>query len=209
LALIQQSLWKTPQRQKDSEALPENAAALLENSPPPLVGEWTTNHASWFAVYTNSRHEKCVSKQFWERNIENFLPLYLRTHCWSKRSNVQLELPLFPNYVFIRIHPRQRIAVLGVPGVLGIVGGRIPSTLPDAEIEALRAGLMVHRFEPHACPAAGERVRIKAGAMAGMEGILLRQKNKLRLVLTISLIQRSVIAEVDTQDVEPVFRSKF
>ena len=184
----------------------QEIAAVPLNKIQPLIGsEWTTEGTSWFAVYTCSRHEKRVAKHFGERNIENFLPLYSRQHHWRKRSPVQLELPLFPNYVFVHIRPRQRIPILGVPGVLGIVGGRIPSALPDAEIEGLRVGLTFRRFEPHPYLVEGERVRIKAGAMAGMEGILLRRKNELRVVLTLALIQRSVVAEMDAQDVEPVF----
>ncbi len=184
--------------------MPQIAAVTLNHYQPPVVGEWTAKDASWFAVYTSSRHEKCVAKHFDERRIENFLALYQREHHWRKRSSVQLELPLFPNYVFVHIRPQQRIPVLGVPGVLGIVGGRMPSALPDGEIEALRAGLALSSFQPHPYLAAGERVRIKGGAMAGMEGILLRRKNELRVVLTIELIQRSVAVEMDAQDVAPV-----
>jgi transcription antitermination factor NusG len=184
--------------------LPQIVGAPWEGFPPPEVHEWTTNDASWFAVYTTSRHEKCVAKHFSEREIENFLPLYQREHHWKKRSCVRLELPLFPNYVFVHIAPPQRVPVLGVPGVLGIVGGLVPAALPDAEIEALRAGLAPGRFEPHPYLVEGERVRIAAGAMAGMEGFLVRRKNDLRVVLTVDLIRRSVAVEMDAENVEPV-----
>jgi len=114
-------------------------------------------------------------------------------------------LPLFPNYVFVRMAPQQRLAVLGVPGVLAIVGrGHLPSALPDDEIESLRTGLDQSKCEPHPYLVAGERVRIRAGSMEGMEGILIRRKNELRVVLTLDLIQRSVAVEVDAGDVEPV-----
>jgi transcription antitermination factor NusG len=86
--------------------------------------------------------------------------------------------------------------------------GHIASALPDAEIESLRTGLQLRKFEPHPYLVAGERVRIKAGAMEGMEGILLRKKNELRVVLTLDLIERSVAVEVDAQDVEPVSRRR-
>src|ERR1019366_3572184 len=86
--------------------------------------------------------------------------------------------------------------------------GHIASALPDAEIESLRTGLQLRKFEPHPYLVAGERVRIKAGAKEGMEGILLRKKNGLRVVLTLDLIERSVAVEVDAQDVEPVSRHR-
>lgn len=181
------------------------AATLAENWRPPRLCLAEKAGVSWLAVYTSSRHEKRVAKQLSLREIENFLPLIEKQHHWSKRSTVSLELPLFPNYLFVRIAPPQRIAVLNVPGVLGIVGrGPIPSSLPDAEIDRLRQGIKLGKLEPHPYPATGERVRIKAGPMAGMEGVLLRKKNELRLVLTLDLIQRSVAVEIDAHDVEPV-----
>lgn len=164
-----------------------------------------TGSAKWFAVYTNSRHEKCVAKHFAERAIECYLPLYQKVHHWTKCRSVQLELPLFPNYVFVHTVPQQRCSVLAVPGVLGIVGpGHHPSSLPDDEIQSLRIGLERRRFEPYPYLMAGERVRIRAGSMEGMEGILLRKKNELRVVLSLDLIQRSVAVEVDAEDIEPV-----
>lgn len=156
-------------------------------------------------MYTNSRHEKSVARHLLERQIENFLPLYQKLHHWAKRSSVRLELPLFPNYVFVHIGWQQRSSVLAVPGAVGLVGrGQVAAALPDGEIESLRNGLQSHKFEPHPYLIAGERVRIQAGPMEGLEGILLRMKNELRVVLTLDLIQRSVAVEVDALDVEPI-----
>jgi transcription antitermination factor NusG len=172
---------------------------------PPLLIHVPEIDARWFAVYTNSRHEKCVAKHFGQRQIESFLPLYPKVHYWTKRNRVSLDLPLFPNYVFVHITLQQRASVLAVPGVVGMVGrGHIPAPLPDAEIESLRTALKLGKIEPHPYLVAGVRVRIKAGAMEGIEGILLRKKNEVRVVLTLDLIQRSVVVEVDADDVEPV-----
>jgi transcription antitermination factor NusG len=179
--------------------------ALSENPAPAILPNLAKNDARWFAIYTNSRREKSVAKHFAERQIESFLPLYRKVHHWTKRSRVILELPLFPNYVFVHITPQQRVSLLAVPGVLGIVGrGHISSALSDTEIESLRTGLKLDKFEPYPYLVAGERVRIRAGSMEGMEGILVRKKNELRVVLTLDLIQRSVAVEVDAEDVEPV-----
>ena len=91
-----------------------------------------------------------------------------------------------------------------VPGVLSIVGhGYEPMPLADFEVEALRSGLHLRKFEPHPYLAVGERVRIKGGPLEGMDGILLRKKNNLRVVITIALIKQSVAVEVDAGDVEP------
>jgi len=106
--------------------------------------------ANWFAAYTNSHHEKRVASHFAERQIESFLPLYTTLHRWKNRCEMNLELPLFPNYVFVRIDPRERVRVLEVPGVMSLVGfGRALAPLPDFEIEALRSGLGKRKIEPH------------------------------------------------------------
>jgi len=160
--------------------------------------------ANWFAAYTYSHHEKCVASHLVERQIESFLPLYTTRHRWKNRCEMNLELPLFPNYVFVRIDRQERMRVLEVPGVVSLVGfGRVLAPLPDFEIEALRSGLGQRRVEPHPYLVIGERVRIKCGPMAGMEGILVRKKNNFRVVLALDVIMQSVAVEVDADDLEP------
>ena len=159
----------------------------------------------WFALYTTPRHEKHVSEILAQRRIETFLPLYRTTRQWKKSRPVVLELPLFPTYVFIRIAREARVTVLGMPGVLSIVGSaREPWSVPDPDIEAIRLGLQMRKIEPHPYLTVGERVRIKAGVMTGVEGILVRKKNDLRVVLSLDAIMRSVALEVDADDIEPV-----
>jgi transcription antitermination factor NusG len=162
---------------------------------------------NWFAAYTNSHHEKSVASRLAERHIESFLPLYAARHRWKNRCEMNLDLPLFPNYVFVHIHPRERIRILEVPGVLSLVGfGRTLAPLPDFEIEALRCGLGRHRIEPHPYLVIGERVRIKAGTMIGLEGVLVRKKNNFRVVLALDAIMRCIAVEIDAEDVEPAAR---
>jgi transcription antitermination factor NusG len=160
--------------------------------------------ANWFAAYTLSRHEKRVASLLAGRQIESFLPLYAALHRWQNRCERKIELPLFPNYVFVRIAFRERVRVLQVPGVLALVGsGSMHAALPDFEIEVLRSGIGQRRIEPHPYLVVGERVRIKAGAMCGLEGVLVRKKNNLRVVLALEVIMRSVAVEVDAVDLEP------
>jgi len=159
----------------------------------------------WFAVYTAPRHEKRLGEHFDVRQIEYFLPLYRTLRRWKDGSRVTLELPLFPNYIFVRICRSQRLRVLEVPGVLSIAGrGREPAALPDGEIEALRQGMVLSKIEPHPYLVVGERVRIKAGPLMGMEGVLIRKKNSFRVVLTVSMIMQSLAVELDIDDLEPV-----
>ncbi len=161
--------------------------------------------ARWFAAYTNSHHEKRVVEHFTERRVETFLPLYSALRRWKNRCTMNLELPLFPNYVFVRIDPRERVRVLEVPGVVSLVGfGQKPAPLPDFEIEALRSGLGLRKVEPYPYLVIGERVRIKAGAMMGMEGVLVLKKSNFRVVLALDVIMQCVAVEVDAEDLEAV-----
>jgi transcription antitermination factor NusG len=176
------------------------------------VAEWSGRldvkqdfSVNWFAAYTNSHHEKRVASQLLERQMESFLPLYSTRRRWKNRCEMNLELPLFPNYVFVRIDIRERVRVLAVPGVISLVGvGRIAAPLLDSEIEAIRSGLGQRRIEPHPYLVIGERVRIKDGPMTGMEGILTRKKNNYRVVLALDVIMQCVAVEVDADDLEPV-----
>jgi transcription antitermination factor NusG len=160
----------------------------------------------WFAAYTMPRHEKRVGEYLCQRAVEHFLPLYHVQRNWRDGSRVTVDLPVFPGYVFVRILRRERVRVLEVPGVLKMVegtGGK-PAALPEAEIEALRAGLHLRRAEPHPLLTVGQRARIRSGALAGMEGVVLRKKNSLRVVLTMDMIMQSVAVEVDGSELEIV-----
>jgi Transcription antiterminator len=179
-----------------SLAATQNFASNFE-SPDPL--------SRWFAVYTLPRHEKRITGHFNVRSIESFLPLYRTVRKWKDGSKANLELPLFPGYVFVRIAKRERVRVLEVPGVLSIAGcGREPTSLPDIEIDALRRGVALGKIEPHAYFVVGEKVRITSGPMVGLEGVLVRLKNSFRVIVTLSMIMQSVSVELDIGDVEPV-----
>jgi len=161
--------------------------------------------ARWYAAYTWARHEKNVARQFQERAIEHYLPTYKTVHRW-KTGKVRLELPLFPSYIFVRIPLQERVRPLQVPGVVRLVGfnGR-PAPLPDTEIQALvNLSSQGRTAEPYPYLMVGNRVRIQAGPLQGLEGILLREKNSLRVVVSVELIMRSIVVDVDAADLYPV-----
>ena len=157
-------------------------------------------------LYTASRHEKRVAQHLGQREIEFYLPLYKAERRWADGSRVTLDLPLFPGYLFVHIRRSERSRVLGVPGALSVVGGTggEPASLPDATIEALRTGIETQRVRPHPLLTAGQRVRIRSGALAGFEGIVVRKKNSLRVVLAVEHIMQSYSVEVARDDLEPL-----
>jgi transcription antitermination factor NusG len=161
----------------------------------------------WYAAYTCANHEKRVREQLEERSVESYLPLYETMRRWKDRT-ARLQLPLFPGYTFVRIALKDRLRVLEIPSVVRLVGfnGR-PAALPEEQIERLKKGL-AGGVRPHPYLAVGRQVRIKGGPLEGQEGILLRKKGNFRVVISIDLIQRSMIVDVDAADIEPVFSSR-
>lgn len=159
----------------------------------------------WYAAYTCPRHEKYVAQQLVNRHIGSFLPLYSSVRRWKDRRK-RLELPLFPGYVFVQMTERNRLDILRLPGVVQLVcfQGK-PAAIALAEIEALRRGTTGSVVvQPHPYLKEGRKVRIISGPMTGTEGIFVRRKHQTRLVISISLIQRSVAMEIGEADVEPV-----
>jgi transcription antitermination factor NusG len=159
----------------------------------------------WYAAYTSANHEKRVAEQLVQRSVEHFLPLYASVRKWKDRR-VELNLPLFPGYVFVRMALRDRLQVLLIPGVANLVGfGGTPTALPEGEIETLRASLASGvRAEPHPYLTLGRQVRVKAGPLTGLHGILVKRKNGARFVVSVELIQRAMAVEIDEADLEAV-----
>jgi transcriptional antiterminator NusG len=158
----------------------------------------------WYAALTRSRHEKRVAAQLAVRGFESYLPQYNTIRCWSDRR-VRLSLPLFPGYVFVRIPLWQRLNVLKVPSIVHLVGPKgQPTPLPEGEIENLQRLSPSSGVEPHPFLNAGCRVRVVSGPLAGMEGIVLRQQHHFRVVLSVTLILRSVCVEVEAESVQPI-----
>ncbi len=157
----------------------------------------------WYAVYTRARHEKQVGEQMERRRLNGFVPLYRATHRWKDRRK-EVVLALFPSYVFIHLALQDRLRVLEIPGVVNLVGSQgKPIPLPEEEIEPFRRASGSVRMEPHPYLRTGHRVRLRRGPMTGLEGVLLRRKEGLRLVVSIEILMRSVAVEVDETDVEP------
>lgn len=159
----------------------------------------------WFALRVRSNHERIAAAHLRERGFEEFSPSYQVQRRWSDRTKT-IEQFLFPGYVFSRLNPHDRLLVVTVPGVVNLVGfGKLPTAIPDQEIENIRtmvqSGLLM---KPWPFLEVGQRVLIERGPLAGVEGILQDVKGQFRLVVSISLLQRSVSAEVDRTWVRPI-----
>jgi transcription antitermination factor NusG len=161
----------------------------------------------WFAVWTRSRHEKKVAQQLDDEGLQSFLPLCAEVHWWSDRRKV-VDMPLFPGYTFLRApyRPEVRSALRRIPGAVGFVGWRgVPIAIPDGEIEGVKT-LLARRvaLRPHEFLRTGSRVRIRGGALDGLEGILAPQTTPRCMVVSVELIKRSVALAVDGYDLELV-----
>jgi transcription antitermination factor NusG len=177
-----------------------------------LVNATTLTHGlvergseNWYALYTAPRHEKRVADQIDQQGISCFLPLYRSVRRWKDRRK-ELAMVLFPGYVFVQMPLQIRLRVLQLPGAVRLVtfNGQ-PAALPEEEIESLRTRLSGSgNVEPHPYLNAGQRVRVRSGPLQGLEGIIVRTKDRCRIVLSIHLIMRSMAVEVDECDVESI-----
>ncbi len=158
--------------------------------------------APWQVVYTWSRHEKNVAQHLAARQLEHFLPIYRAARNWNgRRANV--ELPIFPSYIFVRVARNDRLQVLQVPGVVHLVtfSGNA-AELPNAEIQAMRTAVQLRASHPHPYVAAGTRVCITAGPLCGLTGYITRHKAGTRVVVSVDSILRSFAIELDSGDLE-------
>jgi transcription antitermination factor NusG len=161
---------------------------------------------NWYALLTRARHEKIVAYRLRERGVTAFLPLVSEVRRWSDRKKL-MEFPLFSCYLFAKLLPtnESRLTALRIDGVFSIVGTRGEGTpIPDEQIDAVRR-LIEERLPWHSYPflKIGQRVRIRSGALDGVEGILVSRSGESTLVVSIDAIQRSLAVRIEGYDVEP------
>jgi transcription antitermination factor NusG len=158
---------------------------------------------NWYALHIRSRHEKRVAERLGSQSLETFLPLHRSRHTWKNGVHVDVDLPLFPCYLFARATLHDRIRLLQHPGVLGFAASSAkPTLISDEEISVLRTATESLKAEPHPYLNNGDAVRIVAGPLVGMTGILTRRKQEYRVVLSIEAIMRSIVVEVSEFDIE-------
>jgi transcription antitermination factor NusG len=159
----------------------------------------------WFALRVKSNFERTTSTILSGKGYETYLPTYRQPRRWSDRTKV-LELPLFPGYVFAQFDVERRLPILTTPGVVHIVPPRqAPIAVDEAELNSVR--LIVNSglpMGPYPFLRVGQQVVIRRGAMTGLEGILVQVKGIFRLVVSVTLMQRSVAVEIDRDWVSPI-----
>jgi len=155
-------------------------------------------HGLWYALKVRPRFEGMVAGSLSYKGYDLFLPTYKSKRHWSDRTKV-LDLPLFPGYLFCRFDLQTRLPILTTPGVNSIVGaGRSPQAVDESEIEAIRTVVQSGvAYEPYAYLPVGQLVRVEDGALHGLTGIVTDHKNDSRLIISVSLLMRSVSVEID------------
>jgi transcription antitermination factor NusG len=156
----------------------------------------------WYVVYTRNRHEKFVAEQCTQRNVMAFLPLYRVLRKWKQRR-AEVLFPLFPSYVFIRIALQERLRILALPGIISLVSFKgIPAVIPESQIDSLSRAITLGRAEPHVYLHSGTRVRVTAGPLVGLEGIVVEIKNRVQVIVSFEWMARSVAVSLDAADME-------
>ena len=168
----------------------------------PVPGDAPVYTQLWYAVYTRTRHEKSAAQQCNQRGITTFLPLYCVQHRWNQRL-ARVLLPLFPSYVFVRISLQDRVKVLTVPGIVSIVSfNGSPAAVPDSQIEYLSKAMTLGRVQPHTYLRSGKRVRVIAGPLVGLEGIVVEVRNDVQVIVSFDWMCRSVAISLDPAELQ-------
>lgn len=177
-------------RQETDETLTTQIESVSNGSP---------SKASWYALQVRSRKEGYVASQIQGQGFECLLPTYKSVRKWSDRVK-EVEQPLFPGYLFCRFDFQNRRPVITTPGVLQIVGyGRTAIAVSDEEIQSLQLAVSSGvPKQPWPYLEVGQRVRVNYGTLSGLEGILVNVKGNHRVILSVTLLQRSVAMEVET-----------
>jgi len=164
-----------------------------------------TDNQRWFALQVRTRWESSTAIQLSGKGYKTLLPTYRARKRWSGKFR-DVKAPLFPGYVFCQFDAQKRLPILVTPGVISVVGrGRVPLPVEDGEIAAIQtvvsSGLSA---EPWPYLELGQRIRIQSDALEGLEGILIHFKGNDRIVVSVSLLRRSVALEIDRYSVRPV-----
>jgi transcription antitermination factor NusG len=172
------------------------------------LGQWVSQEElRWYALHTRARHEKAVERRLRDQGMETFVPITMEVHRWSDRKK-KVEVPLFSCYVFIRcaLSAEDRTRVYQVESVHGFVGVRGASLpIPDEQIESIQKVLTQSApWRSYPFLKAGQRVRVRGGAMDGVEGVFLSENGDHSLIISVEAIQRSMAVRIDGYDVEPV-----
>jgi transcription antitermination factor NusG len=161
----------------------------------------------WYALHTRARHEKAIEGRLRDQGMEAFVPTTTEVHRWSDRKK-KVEVPLFSCYVFLRcaLSSEDRTRVYRVESVHGFVGSRGSSLpIPDEQIEGIQKVLtQTAPWRSYPFLKVGQRVRVRGGAMDGVEGVFLSENGDHSLIISVDAIQRSMAVRIDGYDVEPV-----
>ncbi len=161
----------------------------------------------WHAVYLKSRHEFKVEKKFIEKGIDTFLPVIERLRNWKDRKKI-VTFPLFSGYIFVNI-PDDYDSMLSVLKTAGVVRfltleGK-PASIPEEQITSLKKLIENNeQIDPHPYITEGQRIRITAGPLAGVEGILMEKRKQNLLILSVDLLKQGASVKIDAFDIEPV-----
>jgi len=167
----------------------------------------TAGNLSWYAIHVRSRHEFRVQELLTRSGIEAFLPTVDRLRRWKDRKKI-VTFALFPGYLFVHI-PQSRDAMLAVLKTFGVVQflkmtPGDPAVVPDAQVESLKKLVASKEaIEPYPYLKEGQRVRIRSGPLAGVEGILKQRRGQHILVLAVDVLQQGASVRVEALDVEP------
>jgi transcription antitermination factor NusG len=156
----------------------------------------------WYVAYTMPKHEKAIAERLRSDEISCYVPLYSETRTWRQRK-VQIDLPLFPCYVFVKMALKTKARLLSAPGVVRLLSASGSAIIfPDEDMDFLQSSLKNWSARPYPFHSSGKRVRLKSGPFAGLQGTIIRRDGMRKLVITLDIINSSMLLDVDISDAQ-------
>jgi transcription antitermination factor NusG len=156
----------------------------------------------WYVAYTMPKHEKAIAERLKTDEIPCYVPLYSEARTWRQRK-VKIDLPLFPCYVFVKMSLKTKARLLSAPGVVRLLSASGSAVIfPDEEMDVLQSSLKKWRARPYPFHSSGKRVRLKSGPFAGLQGTIIRRDGMRKLVVTLDLINSSMLLDVDISEAQ-------
>lgn len=158
----------------------------------------------WYVLRVKANREKSIACMLRQKGYTEFLPLYTEARQWSDRVK-ELHVPLFPGYIFCRFDAQFRLPILKTPGVLHLVGVRgVPEPVDESEIAALQSAVTSGLFlQPWPFLKVGHKVIVQDGPLRNVEGILTAIQGEKNLIISVTLLQRSVAIKIERSGVRP------
>ena len=157
----------------------------------------------WWVAHTKSRNEKALAHDLISKEISYFLPMTWKVRRKSRRT-IKSLLPLFSGYLFFCGNENQRTEILRTDRVANLIEVINQEKLLNELVQIERVLQTGTPLVPHKYIKVGQKCRVIAGPLMGLQGIVVKTKGTMRLVLQVDMLGQAASVEIDIDMIELV-----